>query len=117
MLMIDDALTIEMCSAEEASPIRETDRVSVLRPEHPAYLIYTSGSTGKPKGVAVTHSGLLGLLNIASELYSVSSESRILHNCAPSFDPSVLEWMLAFNVGATLVVVPPSVLGGSELQI
>ncbi|WP_308251818.1 non-ribosomal peptide synthetase [Rhodococcus sp. GOMB7] len=114
-LMIDDALTIEMCSAEEASPIRETDRVSVLRPEHPAYLIYTSGSTGKPKGVAVTHSGLLGLLNIASELYSVSSESRILHNCAPSFDPSVLEWMLAFNVGATLVVVPPSVLGGSEL--
>ena len=56
-LMIDDALTIEMCSAEEASPIRETDRVSVLRPEHPAYLIYTSGSTGKPKGVAVTHSG------------------------------------------------------------
>ena len=55
------------------------------------------------------------MLNIASELYSVSSESRILHNCAPSFDPSVLEWMLAFNVGATLVVVPPSVLGGSEL--
>ncbi|GGK73121.1 non-ribosomal peptide synthetase [Mangrovihabitans endophyticus] len=43
-----------------AHPTRDTDlhdqeRLTPLRPEHPAYLIYTSGSTGEPKSVVVPH--------------------------------------------------------------
>ncbi|WP_160098504.1 AMP-binding protein, partial [Rhodococcus sp. T7] len=78
-------------------------------------VIYTSGSTGKPKGVVVTHAGLAGLVSAEREHYSVTAESRVLHICSPSFDVSVLELLLAFSSGATLVIAPPSVFGGAEL--
>lgn len=41
--------------------------------------------------------------------------SRILHVCSPNFDASVLELLLAFSSGATLVVAPPHAFGGPEL--
>ncbi|MBD0321793.1 MAG: amino acid adenylation domain-containing protein, partial [Aldersonia sp.] len=82
---------------------------------HPAYVIYTSGSTGVPKGVTVTHAGLGGLVEAATDMYHLTDEGRFLHVCSPSFDPSVLEWTAAFWAGATLVIVPPTIIGGPEL--
>ncbi|MFI1459233.1 non-ribosomal peptide synthetase [Nocardia carnea] len=95
-----------------------TEPVSTRRP-HPAdlaYVQYTSGSTGRPKGVAVTHSGLGPLFETVTAQLGVEPGSRVLHVCAPTFDPSVLEWMLAFGNGATLVVVPPDTVGGAALD-
>ena len=95
-----------------------TEPVPVRRP-YPAdlaYVQYTSGSTGRPKGVAVTHSGLDPLFETITAHLGVKSGARVLHVCAPTFDPSVLEWMLAFGNGATLVVVPPDVVGGTALD-
>ena len=81
----------------------------------PAYLIYTSGSTGAPKGVVVTHRGLADL---AAEMLSrcrTGPESRVLGFSSPSFDAAVLEYLLAFASGATLVLAPAGIAGGSEL--
>ncbi|MGW5452440.1 amino acid adenylation domain-containing protein [Nocardia sp. NPDC003979] len=105
----------ERIAAQPAHPISYLDRVRPLTDQHPAYVIYTSGSTGRPKGVVVTHTGLAGLVAAARERYAVDASARVLHVCSPNFDVSVLELLVAFNSGATLVVAPPQVYAGPEL--
>ncbi|WP_245819997.1 non-ribosomal peptide synthetase [Rhodococcoides yunnanense] len=114
MLLDGDQLHLDI-AAQSADPISDADRQAPLRTDHPAYVIYTSGSTGLPKGVVVTHASLRGVLDSAIELYGTTSDSRFLHICSPSFDPSVLEWMVAFSAGARLVIVPSDVIGGPDL--
>ncbi|MFI6362207.1 amino acid adenylation domain-containing protein [Nocardia sp. NPDC050630] len=114
-LDIDDPLHRERIAARPAHPISYVDRVGTPTEQHPAYIIYTSGSTGRPKGVVVTHTGLAMLVNAQRERYAVDGDSRVLHVCSPNFDVSVLELLLAFSSGATLVVSPPTVFGGGEL--
>ncbi|MFE7723865.1 amino acid adenylation domain-containing protein, partial [Nocardia rhizosphaerihabitans] len=114
---IDAAPHRERIAARPAHPISYVDRVRPLTDQHPAYVIYTSGSTGRPKGVVVTHTGLGALVAAARERYSVDADARVLHVCSPNFDVSVLELLLTFNSGATLVVSPPTVFGGSDLAV
>ncbi|WP_139277936.1 amino acid adenylation domain-containing protein, partial [Rhodococcus marinonascens] len=99
-----------------AGPVSDGDRVAPVRRGDAAYVMYTSGSTGKPKGVVVTHEGLANLAAEERERFSVTSSSRVSHVASPSFDASVYEWLMAFSVGARLVIVPPSVFGGAELS-
>ncbi|MCZ4521275.1 non-ribosomal peptide synthase/polyketide synthase [Rhodococcus ruber] len=115
-LSIDDDAVVADVRTRSTNPVVDADRLRPSTFQNPAYLIYTSGSTGKPKGVVVTHAGLGGVLDAATDLYHLSSTSKFLHICSPNFDPSVLEWMAAFSVGATLVIVPADVLGGTELS-
>ncbi|MEV4129413.1 amino acid adenylation domain-containing protein, partial [Nocardia sp. NPDC049707] len=112
---LDDPAHAGRIAERPAHPISYADRVRRLDEQHPAYVIYTSGSTGKPKGVVVTHGGLAGLVAAQREQYAVTAESRVLHVCSPNFDVSVLELLLAFSSGATLVIAPPTVFGGTEL--
>ncbi len=97
-------------------PIRDGERTHPVRVTDPAYLIYTSGSTGAPKGVMVTHAGLPPMTAAQIDYQGVTPKSRILHVCSPSFDVSILELVLAFGAGATLVVAPPDVYAGVELE-
>ncbi|MET4050440.1 MULTISPECIES: non-ribosomal peptide synthase/polyketide synthase [unclassified Rhodococcus (in: high G+C Gram-positive bacteria)] len=113
---IDDAEFEEAVAGYPAVGLSDEDRTAPLRLDHPAYIIYTSGSTGLPKGVSVTHRGLSGLIDQSVDLYRVTPASRFLHVISPSFDPSVLEWALTASAGATLVVAPPSIIGGPELH-
>ncbi|WP_080737257.1 non-ribosomal peptide synthetase [Rhodococcus fascians] len=96
-------------------PIADSERHGRITLDSAAYTIYTSGSTGVPKGVVVTHSGLDNFATEQRERYGVSKKSRTLHVSSPSFDASVLEYLLAFGAGATMVIVPPTVYGGEEL--
>ncbi|WP_306356552.1 MULTISPECIES: non-ribosomal peptide synthetase [unclassified Nocardia] len=112
---LDDPVRAERIDAHPAHPISYADRVRPLTEQHPAYVIYTSGSTGRPKGVVVTHTGLAGLVAAEREHYAVTGDSRVLHVCSPNFDVSVLELLLTFSSGATLVVSPPRVFGGDDL--
>ncbi|MFQ6398348.1 amino acid adenylation domain-containing protein [Nocardia sp. KC 131] len=114
-LVLDDPGTQAVVSAYASDPVTDSDRLASLLPRHPAYVIYTSGSTGMPKGVTVTHAGLGGLIDYATEIFEVAPQHRFLHLCSPSFDPSILEWLCAFHTGATLVIVPPTVVAGQEL--
>ena len=98
-----------------------TDSRADVRPvslelDHPAYLIYTSGSTGKPKGVIVTHAGLAAFAEEQRERFGVSADSRTLSFASPSFDASILELLLAVGAGATMVIAPAAIYGGSELR-
>ncbi|WP_460695373.1 amino acid adenylation domain-containing protein, partial [Nocardia thraciensis] len=114
-LELDDPVVRDRVAARPSHPISYTDRVRPLTELHPAYVIYTSGSTGRPKGVVVTHVGLGALVAAEREHYGVAEDSRVMHVCSPNFDVSVLELMLTFSTGATLVVSPPEVFGGYEL--
>ncbi|WP_330257130.1 amino acid adenylation domain-containing protein [Nocardia sp. NBC_00565] len=113
---LDDPVRAGRIAEQPGHPISYTDRVRPLDERHPAYVIYTSGSTGRPKGVVVSHSGLAGLVAAQRERYGVTGESRVLHVCSPNFDVSVLELLLTFSAGATLVIAPPTVFGGFELS-
>lgn len=114
-LELDESALAAQIDALPSRPISYADRVRLLTESHAAYIIYTSGSTGVPKGVVVTHSGLGALVAAERPHYGLQSDSRMLHICSPSFDVSVLELLLAFTSGATLVVAPPSIKGGQEL--
>ncbi|MFE3443857.1 non-ribosomal peptide synthase/polyketide synthase [Nocardia sp. NPDC059180] len=114
-IAVDDIAVRTSVAARAGHPVSYQDRVRPLTHQHVAYVIYTSGSTGKPKGVAVTHAGLATLAASEISLRGVDRDSRVTHLCSPSFDFSVIEMLLAFTAGATLVVVPPMVFGGTEL--
>ncbi|MDX6742791.1 non-ribosomal peptide synthetase [Actinocorallia sp. A-T 12471] len=101
---------------DEAAPSSGGFVSHVARPDEAAYVIYTSGSTGRPKGVVVTHRGLASLADHQVELYDVGPDSRVLGGSSPSFDASVLEMLLAFAPGGTLVVAPAGVNVGGELR-
>ncbi|GGK36819.1 amino acid adenylation domain-containing protein [Nocardia camponoti] len=103
------------CAANSASPLADADRRAPMRASQPAYLIYTSGSTGKPKAVVVTHAGIASLASEQTQLFRVTDAARTMHFSSPSFDASVLELLLGFAAGATVVVAPADLYGGAEL--
>ncbi|WP_433578314.1 amino acid adenylation domain-containing protein [Nocardia brasiliensis] len=113
-LELDHPDVAALVARRSAAPVTDIDRRMPLRLHNPAYLIYTSGSTGVPKGVVVTHAGLAGLVEHAVDELGIDSEHVLLHSISPSFDPAALEWLCALSVGATLVVLPPTVFGGPE---
>ncbi|MFC9892196.1 amino acid adenylation domain-containing protein [Nocardia sp. NPDC127579] len=86
-----------------------------IRPGGAAYIVFTSGSTGVPKGVVVTHAGLAGLVAGVREAYRAGPGARVLHCLNPGFDASLLELLVAFTSGATLVIAEGEVMAGAEL--
>ncbi|MFB8004056.1 amino acid adenylation domain-containing protein [Nocardia sp. NPDC056000] len=114
-LELDDPRVRTAVSSESPAPISYLDRAAALRVSNTAYVIYTSGSTGVPKGVEVTHTGLAALCAELQTTLATTSASRCLHFASPSFDASVLELLLAVGAGATMVIAPPSLIGGGEL--
>ncbi|TQM32345.1 amino acid adenylation domain-containing protein [Nocardia bhagyanarayanae] len=103
------------CDYHSIAPVTDADRHYPLRTSHPAYLIYTSGSTGIPKAVVVTHAGIASLASEQMHKFGVTDSARTLHFSSPSFDASVLELLLGFAAGATIVIAPAGMYGGTEL--
>jgi amino acid adenylation domain-containing protein len=69
-----------------------------------AALIYTSGSTGRPKGVMATH---LNIVSAATSIisYLENTEDDVILNVLPlAFDYGLYQILMAFKVGATLVL-------------
>ncbi|WP_395705350.1 amino acid adenylation domain-containing protein [Rhodococcus ruber] len=107
--------TIRSARHLPAAAPTDADRVRALAPQHPAYVIYTSGTTGLPKGVVVTHRGVANFCVEQVERYGVTAQARSLHFASPSFDASVLELTMGFGAAATVVIAPPTIVGGPEL--
>ncbi|MFH5211842.1 amino acid adenylation domain-containing protein [Antrihabitans sp. NCIMB 15449] len=114
-IVLDDPDVQQRCEAAGAEPITDADRSAPIRLLNPAYVIYTSGSTGLPKGVFVGHSGISNLIDDRSADLRVTAASRISYAYSPSFDASVEQLLVTFGVGATLVIIPPGIIGGDEL--
>ncbi|MEV0945556.1 amino acid adenylation domain-containing protein [Rhodococcus sp. NPDC049939] len=115
-ITLDTEATIRQCARLTDAQIMDAERTSVLRPDNTAYMIHSSGSTGVPKGVLVTHAGLANSAAAARPELGVTAHSRVLCFSSASFDASLFEMIPAFSAGATMVVVPPEVRGGNELN-
>ncbi|NUS62494.1 MAG: amino acid adenylation domain-containing protein, partial [Saccharothrix sp.] len=115
--MLDDArpaLVLTGIPDDAASCPADRPAIPVL-PGNAAYVIYTSGSTGKPKAVVNTHAGVASLAVSQTGRYAIGPGDRVLQFSSPSFDLSVIELLMAFPAGATLVIPPPVPLAGSAL--
>jgi amino acid adenylation domain-containing protein len=69
-----------------------------------AYVLYTSGSTGRPKGVVVEQPALGNLLDGMVRLLGLGPDDSVLAASAPTFDISLVEYLLPLMVGGTCVV-------------
>ncbi|MET8799253.1 amino acid adenylation domain-containing protein [Nocardia sp. NPDC004568] len=112
---LDDPVQAERISRRARHPISYADRVRMLDARHPAYIAYTSGPGGEHTGVIVPHSGLAPVVTAAADRYGITSDSRVAHMCSPDVDLSVLELLLTFTSGATLVLVPAGTPDGRHL--
>jgi amino acid adenylation domain-containing protein len=75
-----------------------------------AAILYTSGSTGRPKGVMLSHRNMLAATQ-SINAYLHNRENDILVCALPmSFDYGLYQMILAFAVGARLVLERPNVL-------
>ncbi|MEH6793174.1 MAG: amino acid adenylation domain-containing protein [Rhodococcus sp. (in: high G+C Gram-positive bacteria)] len=90
------------------------DRAAVL-PDTLAYIVHTSGSTGEPKPVAVSHRSVAALARAVVPRYAVTPESRVLHGYSTNFDAAILETVLAFTPGATMVIAPTTLVGDDAM--
>ncbi|MBU3063590.1 amino acid adenylation domain-containing protein [Nocardia sp. NEAU-G5] len=99
-----------------AAPIIPGELVRPIRPDNTAWMIYTSGSTGTPKGVAVTHRGVVDLIAALRESLDLDETARVLQVASPAFDASLFEMLSGFGSGGAVVVSPPDVFGGAELD-
>lgn len=79
-------------------------------------MIYTSGSTGRPKGVSVTHGGLANFAEQTRLRSDAKPFAHVLGFASPSFDASVLEYLLATVTRGVLAYRPSDAVGGAALQ-
>ena len=74
-----------------------------------AYVMYTSGSTGTPKGVIITHRGV-NRLAVNNGYAQIGPDDCLAHCSNPAFDASTFEVWGALLNGASVLIVPPSVV-------
>ncbi|HWH01588.1 MAG TPA: amino acid adenylation domain-containing protein [Pilimelia sp.] len=87
-VLLDDPATVAGCDALPGHDLTDADRLSPLRPRHPAMVIYTSGSTGRPKGAVVEHHSLNHYLAWARHAYPAAAGRSLVHSSV-SFDLTV----------------------------
>ena len=69
-----------------------------------ATIIYTSGSTGQPKGVMLTHRNMLTACESICGLLALTQDDVILSVLPLAFNYGLYQMILAFRVGARLVL-------------
>ncbi|HTU66388.1 MAG TPA: AMP-binding protein [Steroidobacteraceae bacterium] len=69
-----------------------------------AALIYTSGSTGQAKGVMLTHANMLAAADSIGTYLGLEERDVILCGLPLAFDYGLYQLLLAFRVGATVVL-------------
>ncbi|MGV9857503.1 amino acid adenylation domain-containing protein [Gordonia sp. NPDC003425] len=111
----DPAVTAEV-SAYPQEPVTSGHLRAPVRTDNVAYVIYTSGSTGRPKGVSVTHAGLANYADVESSTFPAVPRPVVLGFASPSFDASVLEYLLATAFGGEIAYRPADAVGGGRLE-
>jgi acyl-CoA synthetase (AMP-forming)/AMP-acid ligase II len=70
-----------------------------------AFIIYTSGTTGYPKGVIEPHGSVLFAVSSINNVLENNSDDKLLCGLPLSFDYGLYQVFLAFDVGATLILI------------
>ncbi|NEW54950.1 amino acid adenylation domain-containing protein [Nocardia cyriacigeorgica] len=91
----------------DATPLRSSELLRPVLPEHPAYVIFTSGSTGRPKGVAVTHAAINNQIEWMLTEYPLGPDDVYLQKTATTFDVSLWGFFMPLRAGAKLVIATP----------
>ncbi|MBA2664100.1 MAG: amino acid adenylation domain-containing protein [Bradymonadaceae bacterium] len=100
-MLADANVRLVLDATEPAGRARDLRR-QAADPHRLAYVIYTSGSTGRPKGVAVTHAGIVNLLDAQISAFALTSTSRALWLLSPNFDASISDIGTALLAGASI---------------
>ncbi|MBI5588787.1 MAG: AMP-binding protein [Deltaproteobacteria bacterium] len=69
-----------------------------------ASILYTSGSTGRPKGVALTHLNMVSAADSITTYLENTSDDIIINVLPLSFDYGLYQVLMAFKVGATVIL-------------
>lgn len=77
-------------------------------PTSEAYLVFTSGTTGEPNGVAITAGNLAFAIKTLLASYTFTPDDRFSQFFELSFDFSVMDLFVPWQVGASTHVVPAS---------
>jgi amino acid adenylation domain-containing protein len=115
-LVVDDETVELRIAGHSGSRVADAELTVAPRLDDLAYLVHTSGSTGRPKAAAVTHRGLATMVANQQQMLGLTPGSRVLHVASPSFDASIFETTMALCTGGRLVISPPDVYGGTELD-
>jgi len=117
-VVIDAEATIAACVGR-ADPVPPA-----AGPEAIAYLLFTSGSTGRPKGVGVTHANVTSFLAAIRERYGFGPADRFSQTFDLTFDLSVFDQFVAWDVGGCLccpseaqLMSPARFIRDSELSV
>lgn len=87
-----------------SAPLQNADRATQLIDQDLAAIIYTSGSTGHPKGVMLTHLNMVSAARSVSGYLGLTQNDVILCALPLAFDYGLYQLLMAFKVGATLVL-------------
>ncbi|MEM1368159.1 MAG: amino acid adenylation domain-containing protein [Cyanobacteria bacterium P01_H01_bin.15] len=86
-------------------------------PDAPAYMIYTSGSTGQPKGVVIPHRAAVNFVNVATDVYNITQDDRVLQFTSLCFDTSIEEFFSFLAAGGTVVLRNEAILSSATALI
>ncbi|WP_157108544.1 non-ribosomal peptide synthetase, partial [Aldersonia kunmingensis] len=99
-----DTAPLDKFSSE---PIRDEERLGMLRPDNTAYVLFTSGSTGRPKGVAVSHRSVHNQVSWITDRFGIGADDVVLFKTPPTFDVSVWEIYGPLVTGGRMVIATP----------
>lgn len=82
-----------------------------------AALIYTSGSTGDPKGVMLTHLNMVSAARSISSYLELRPDDTILCALPLSFDYGLYQVLMAFQLGATVILEKSFTFPAKALEV
>jgi amino acid adenylation domain-containing protein len=98
-------------AARDLLPVFDVqDKPVPVQPQDVAYIIFTSGTTGIPKGVMIPASAVSHFVSVMQERYALNPSDRVAGMTEITFDISVFDMFVAWNCGASLIVVPATQL-------
>ncbi|KAJ6787140.1 hypothetical protein PWT90_05370 [Aphanocladium album] len=103
---LTDESTLSIGSSTAGTAMRDMVQrpLPAVSPDSLLYLVFTSGSTGTPKGVMITHSNFSSAIKHQKDVQGILPTSRVFDFASYAFDVAWANFMLTFELGATLCI-------------